>query len=225
MWATVRAFVDLDRPFDDVEGEPPRAFMVNTLHGLVPEIDDAFLQGLLGKDEAGINAAFLAINLSLDPDSVAAIARSELYVHNVDVTAFHSNDAPIGANGVEPPFGWEVGRYGVRGIDNHAIGKPSTGVHLSIEAQTLNGLDAFAPGDEWVSGAQAFALGDLNPGATATFDVLFSLNTAQSVTEKPTIVSPQAGFVGPVPPPAGKMKMWRGDGAARRPSKVRSAGL
>jgi hypothetical protein len=37
-----------------------------------------------------------------------------------------------------------------------------------------------------VSGAQVFALGDLNPGATVVFDVLLSVVTVQTVTPAPT---------------------------------------
>jgi hypothetical protein len=180
MLGVVRAFVDLDRPYDDVEGEPTRATDVTDLFGFVPAIDDAFLQSLLKKDEAAVDAAFKAIGVILDPNTISGIARSELYVHNTDVVGFHSNDAPIS--------GWEVGRYGVNGIDSHVVGKPTTGVHLSVESTVLNALDVFAPGNKWVGGAQAFPLGDLAPGATATFDVLLSVNTVQTVTQPPAAV-------------------------------------
>ena len=216
MLGVARAFVDLERPFDDVEGEPPRAIDVTDLFGFVPAIDDAFLRSLLGKDVAAINAAFQAIGVSLDANTVGGIARSDLYVHNRDVIAFHSNDAPIGAAGAVPPFGWETGRYGVRGIDSHEAGKPSTGVHLSVEGARLNGMEAFGPGDKWVGGAQTFALGDLNPGATATFDVLLSVSTVQTITAKPAGAALGAALPVLGSAPQGTLKSWQSD-PSRRP--------
>jgi hypothetical protein len=214
MSATARAFVDLDRPFDDVEGEPARATDVTDLFGFVPGIDDAFLQGLLGQDEAGVDAAFQSVGVLLDPTSVSGIARSDLYVHNVDITTLHSNDAPIGAGSAAPPFGWEIGRYGVQGVDSHAVGKPSTGVHLSVESGTLNGTEAYGPDAKWVGGAEAFALGDLNPGQTVTFDVLLSVYTVQNVVSKPAGIALR-GAARASERAAGPLKAWR-PGESRR---------
>ena len=191
MTAHVRAFVDVDRPFVDVEGEPARATDVSDLFGFVPSINDAFLRSLLGKDAAAIEEAFRAIRVIPDADTINAIARSELYVRNIDIVSFHSDNAPIRIDApkdaveADGPFGWEIGRYGMHGTDNHIEGKPSTGVHLSIENAKLNGREVFRPAEKWVSGAQVFALGDLNPDATAVFDVLLSISTAQEVTEAP----------------------------------------
>ena len=183
----VRAFVDIDLPFEDAEGAPRRATDATDLIGFVPAIDDAFLQSLLGLDEAAIGAAFQAVGVNLDPTTIAGIARSEVYVVNQDAIAFHSNDAPIGAEDLRvAPFGWETGRYGVFGTDSHVSGKPSTGVHLSVEGGVLNGVADFGPGNKWVSGTQVFALGDLNPDMTVVFDVLLSVSTTQTQTQVPT---------------------------------------
>lgn len=189
MSGTARAFVDLDRPFQDVEGQPTRATDATDLFGFVPQIDDAFLQSLLRKSEAEIDAAFKSVGVVAPPQLISGIARSDEYVRNNDAISFHSNDAPIGAGGAAAPFGWEVGRYGVFGTDSHAVGKPGTGVHLSIERGSLDGTDRFAPGNKWVSGAQVFSLGDLNPGATVVFDVLLSVSTSQAVTRAPGVAS------------------------------------
>lgn len=180
MSGTARAFVDLERPFRDVQDEPTRATDVSEIFGFVPQIDDAFLQSLLGKSASAIEAAFRGVGVTIPPALVADIARSDEYVRNNDVVTLHSNDPPLGVNGVAP-LGWEVGRYGVSGTDSHATGKPGSGVHLSVEGGSLNGTDTFSPARPWVSGAQVFSLGDLNPGATVTFDVLLSVGTNQSV--------------------------------------------
>ena len=184
MTGTARAFVDRDRPFQDVQGEPTRATDVSRIFGFVPQIDDNFLQSLLGKSVSEINAAFQAVRVTIPPQLADDIARSDEYVRNHDVTTFHSNDPPLGING-SAPLGWEVGRYGVSPTDSHVTGKPGTGVHLSVEAGRLNGIDTFSPEQPWVSGAQVFSLGDLNPGATVTFDVLLSVGTDQAVVARP----------------------------------------
>jgi hypothetical protein len=206
-WGTARAFVDLDRPFDDVPGEPMRALDVSDLFGFVPAIDDAFLRSLLGKDEAGVDAAFLSVGVQVDSETIGGIARSDVYVHNVDAAAFHSND---------PPVAWEAGRYGVRPNDNHESGKPSTGVHLSIESGALTGAEVLGPTEKWVAGAQTFALGNLPPGGSATFDVILSVSTVQTVTPKPTAIT--VGDALPVVQPraGGALKVWRNESSRRR---------
>lgn len=93
----------------------------------------------------------------------------EIVLHD-DVICFHAKTAPSA---------WEVGYYGRQGTDRHDVGKPSLGVHLSVEADTLSGLDFFDPPEErWVSGAQRFDLGTLEPGAVASFDVLLTIQTS-----------------------------------------------
>jgi hypothetical protein len=88
-----------------------------------------------------------------------------------DLVAFHSSLEPTA---------WEVGFFGQETIDDHAWGKPSVGVHLSVENNSLNGTDFFdppPPNELWVSGAQRYNLGALLPGASVTFDVLLSIRT------------------------------------------------
>ncbi|MFZ4768307.1 MAG: InlB B-repeat-containing protein, partial [Roseimicrobium sp.] len=71
-----------------------------------------------------------------------------------DRIAFHSKVAPSA---------FEIGAYGIEdsGLDDHALGKPSDGVHRSIEDNwfaapyvTRQGRDTFAPAVRWVSGGQ-----------------------------------------------------------------------
>lgn len=91
------------------------------------------------------------------------------YVHD-DFLSMHSAMLPVG---------WEVGRYGIEGIDSHATGKPSVGVHLSVEAGILSGLDLFDMAEPplWVSGAMNWKLPDLAPGTHTRYDVLLSIST------------------------------------------------
>lgn len=99
------------------------------------------------------------------------------FIHE-DTITFHSSVMPTG---------WESGRYGIVGIDDHATGEPSVGVHKSITAGLgLNGVDGFFPGDLWVSGAQEYGLGTLANGATASFDVLLSIETETTTVPEPT---------------------------------------
>jgi len=97
------------------------------------------------------------------------------FVHK-DVIGFHSGVAPTA---------WEVGAYGIEGTDSHVFGKPGTGVHLSIEADSLSGVDGYFPSSKWVSGAQKYGFGLLNNGATTTFDVLLSIQTETTSTTVP----------------------------------------
>lgn len=92
-----------------------------------------------------------------------------------DFIALHSQTAPSA---------FEIGRYGVEGVDDHVVGKPSDGVHLSIENNWLTqpfssrlGTDSFAPGQYWVSGAQRWNLGSIAPGQSLSHDVILSLLT------------------------------------------------
>ncbi len=98
-----------------------------------------------------------------------------------DYIAFHSRVAPDA---------FEIGHYGIEGngIDDHSVGKPSDGVHLSIEADwqgepwsTRQGRASFAPADPWVAGAQRWTLGTLAPGQSAQMDILLSLLTGTKV--------------------------------------------
>ena len=100
-------------------------------------------------------------------------SRSREIVLHSDVIAFHARMAPSA---------WEVGYYGKKPTDSHVVGKPSVGVHLKVEADTLNGTDFFEPPEKrWVSGAQRFELGTLEAGASTTIDVLMSIQTSFQV--------------------------------------------
>jgi uncharacterized repeat protein (TIGR02543 family) len=99
-----------------------------------------------------------------------------------DFIAFHAKTAPSG---------YEIGYYGVEGngIDNHGTGKPSEGVHLSIENnwQTAPysarlGTDVFTPPQRWIAGAERWDLGNLAANATVTHEVLLSVRTGTKVT-------------------------------------------
>jgi hypothetical protein len=92
-----------------------------------------------------------------------------------DFISFHAATAPAAH---------EIGYYGIEGngLDNHSMGKPSVGTHLSIEANALNGVDAFAPPTRWVAGAQRWTLGNLAVNQSVSFDVLLSILTGTRVT-------------------------------------------
>ncbi len=107
----------------------------------------------------------------------------------------------IAFNSAIEPTAWEVGHYGIEGIDGHEIGKPSAGVHHSVEGDILNGLDYFKPDVRWVSGAQKFLLSSsLEGGSTTNFDVILSLQTistpVSTVPEPTTIALLGIGLVG-----------------------------
>ncbi len=98
-----------------------------------------------------------------------------------DLIGFHSKVAPSA---------FEIGHYGIEnnGIDDHSVGKPSDGVHLSIEDNWTNGpylarknRDTFAPADRWISGAQRWELGTIAPGQSVNFDIVLSLLTGTKV--------------------------------------------
>ena len=64
------------------------------------------------------------------------------------------------------------------------MGDPANpfGTHLSVEANTLNGNDSYAPAARWVAGAQRYDLGSLQSGQTVQFDVALSILTGYQVT-------------------------------------------
>lgn len=102
-----------------------------------------------------------------------------------DFITFHAASAPTAH---------EIGYYGIEGngVDNHGIGKPTDGVHLSIEANwlgapysTRQGTDFFQPPTRWVAGAQRWALGNLAPNQSASFDVVLSILTGTKVPPGP----------------------------------------
>lgn len=84
------------------------------------------------------------------------------------------------------PSGVELGLYGRKDVDNHVVGKPSVGVHLSVEANSLNGTDYFNPGSTgWVSGAVSFNLGSLSPGQSVSLKALLAIKTTYTVEYPP----------------------------------------
>lgn len=92
------------------------------------------------------------------------------------------------------PSALEIGHYGIEGngVDDHALGKPSDGVHRSIEANWLaapydarQGRDYFAPPQRWVSGAQRYDLGNLTPNQSVSIEILLSLRTGTRVASGP----------------------------------------
>jgi len=106
-------------------------------------------------------------DLTLQGQSFGSDIRSGQMVIHYDTLTLHAK---------ERPAAWEVGYYGRQGMDNHVVGKPSVGVHWSVETNALSGTDWFRPPeDHWVSGALAFDLGTLAPAAAVTNTVLLSL--------------------------------------------------
>jgi len=101
----------------------------------------------------------------------------ETYLHR-DKIGFHS---------MLMPTTWEVGYYGKEGVDDHMIGKPSVGVHLKVEMDTLNtNVDNFTPPEtHWVSGAERLSLNTLAAGGTTNLDFLLSLSTTSTVAYPP----------------------------------------
>ncbi|MBE7497992.1 MAG: putative Ig domain-containing protein [Verrucomicrobiaceae bacterium] len=98
-----------------------------------------------------------------------------------DLIGFHSKVAPSA---------FEIGHYGIEGngIDDHSVGKPSDGVHLSIEDNWENApylarknRDSFAPANRWISGAQRWELGSIAAGQSVSFDIVLSLLTGTKV--------------------------------------------
>lgn len=98
-----------------------------------------------------------------------------------DLIGFHAKVAPTA---------FEIGSYGTEGngIDDHVTGKPSDGVHLSIENNWQNapyaarmGRDSFAPASRWIAGGQRWDLGTLAPGQSASLDIVLSLLTGTKV--------------------------------------------
>lgn len=102
----------------------------------------------------------------------------------------------IGFHASVAPSAFEIGYYGIEGngVDDHSIGKPSEGVHLSIENNwltppynTREGTDHFAPTNRWIGGAQRWNLGNLTAGQSVSFDVLLSIRTGTRVTTGTTV--------------------------------------
>ena len=151
------------------------------LHGLESQValyDDRDYGGPFGAYKYDTFEVGTSTWFALDPnDPNAPLQMQELE----DVITFHSSLEPSAV---------EVGFYGRSSVDDHAIGKPSVGVHWSVEGNSLSGLDFFdpsAPDELWVSGAQRYELGTLGIGEAISFDVLLSIQT-EVVPEPCTVV-------------------------------------
>jgi len=115
----------------------------------------------------------------VDQTSVGADGASSTGLE--DYIAFHSKIAPTA---------FEIGHYGIEssGVDDHSLGKPSDGVHLSIEDNWQSApflgcknRDSFAPASRWVSGGQRWELGNIAAGQSTSFDIVLSLLTGTTV--------------------------------------------
>jgi len=101
----------------------------------------------------------------VDPSSVGG---------QIDYISFHSSVAPTA---------FEIGRFGVEGVDDHATtGKPSVGTHVSIEGNSLNNVDGYAPPERWVAGAQRWDMGPIGAGETRSMDVMLTILTGWQVS-------------------------------------------
>jgi hypothetical protein len=97
----------------------------------------------------------------------------------------------IGFSATNAPSAFELGYYGIEGngVDDHGLGKPSDGVHRSIEANWLTApysarlnTDAFQPPQRWVAGAERYELGSLAANQSVSVDILLSLRTGTRVS-------------------------------------------
>jgi hypothetical protein len=145
------------------------------LHGLVSErgvFDNRLHAGALSEFRYDVTQA------GVDASAIGGGSSSEGLE---DFIGFHASVAPSA---------FEIGHYGIEGngVDDHFMGKPSDGVHLSIEDNwqnapynTREGTDIFAPAKRWIAGAQRWDLGALAAGQSASLDVLLTLRTGTKV--------------------------------------------
>lgn len=84
------------------------------------------------------------------------------------------------------PDGYELGNYGIKGVDSHEVGRPSAGVHVSVESDSFNSMDYFnTSGTGWVSGALRFPLGSLAAGEKTSITALLAIQTSYEVMYPP----------------------------------------
>ncbi|WP_446808941.1 PEP-CTERM sorting domain-containing protein [Methylomonas sp. 2BW1-5-20] len=107
--------------------------------------------------------------------------RYDITLNGVDTNSSGGQRDYIGFSSTLAPSAVEIGHYGIEGVDDHAIGKPSVGTHLSIEANNLNNQDNFAPANRWVAGAERWDLNNLAPGETKSLTVMLTLLTGWQV--------------------------------------------
>jgi hypothetical protein len=173
-WGRVAAVVDLDVPFED----PNRYLAASGFQFFFDEggTDDD-VRMLLGMSAGDIDQWLLA-NLGFTSTSLAEfLSRGDAYQVNVDTIAFHSR--------IEPDA-FEIGEFGNPGNSDHEFGKPPTGVHLSVESGSLDGVsDEKTPDGLWVGGAQQFDWGTIAANETRTIDVLLSIDTTEELFYAP----------------------------------------
>lgn len=123
--------------------------------------------------------------------------RYDATLHGIDASAAGAGSSTVGLEDYIcfqskiAPTAFEIGHYGIEGVngDDHFSGKPSDGVHLSIEHNwqggnyaPRQGRDNFAPANRWIAGGQRWSLGTIANGQSATFDIILSLLTGTKVT-------------------------------------------
>jgi len=100
----------------------------------------------------------------------------------------------IGFHAASAPTAFEIGHYGIEGngVDDHWSGKPTDGVHRSVEDNwqtvpysTRQGTDSFAPPQLWVAGAQRWNLGGVGVGQSVSHEILLSVRTGTVVDRGP----------------------------------------
>ncbi|MCB1279182.1 putative Ig domain-containing protein [Prosthecobacter sp.] len=145
------------------------------LHGFISQhgqYDNRTYPGKLGEYQYDVTMAGV-------DDSAAGADSSSVGLE--DLIGFHAKTAPTA---------FELGYYGIEGngIDDHNVGKPSDGVHLSVEDNWQHapyagrqGRDNFAPPTRWIAGAQRWDLGSLAPDQTVSMDIVLSLLTGTKV--------------------------------------------
>lgn len=181
-WGRVAAIVDLDVPFDD----PMRFLSADVFSFFFDEGGtDEDVRMLIGRPAQEIDAWLLS-ELGFTSESLSeAFSRADAYQINDDVIAFHSK--------VEPDR-FELGEFGNPGNSDHEVGKPPTGVHLSVEAGQLDGVtDEKSPEGFWVAGALQFDWGTLAAAETREIDVLLSISTTEDLFLAPEPVGPALG--------------------------------
>jgi hypothetical protein len=146
--------------------------ILHTLNGQRGLYDPREYPGPLGSAHHDVTLS------GMDPWSVGQYSAPEGLE---DFVSFHSSVAPSA---------FEIGHYGIQGngLDNHVFGKPSDGVHLSIEDDWATfpyderkNTDWFEPENRWVSGAQRWDLADLADGEAVSMEVWLSLLTGTRV--------------------------------------------
>lgn len=152
---------------------------LHSLEAQTAVYDDRAYGGAFGAYHYDITQQGTSVFPTFDPETFEPI---DFYEHFDTITL----------NSMIEPAAWGVGYYGVddpiSGVDDHVLGKPSTGIHLSVEGNSLDNSDAFSPNSLWVSGAQRFDLIDLDVGESVTYDVLLSLQTQTSLVPLPPAV-------------------------------------